>query len=368
MNICITGSFGNRDVGDDAMLTCWLEHLRQLGIGREAIWLVGHQPEYMAWYFSHPLEQCISSKTFPGDFPVSSMDMLLVTGGGTMHTRGAGGGSIRRANQLIGPFLRAGVPTFISGQTVGPLGVDASHDAIARDIIGGADVFTVRDSTYSPGFISDIAAHPQELICTVDDAAALSYSGSRLPTRLEAFLADTRRPIVAFNLDTFTWRTPECVRRVGQALLHLLRLNWRAVLVPHHPNDSLAYKRYLWPLIPNDLRGQIREFYQPSYRAEQCKRIISQCQLAIGGRYHFVVFAASCGVPVVGMAPCEYAYVKQHGCLRELGLGDCVVGPEKVFDPEALIAAVGRVVAVRPSGVMPYSDSFAAFSKWYAGK
>ncbi|KKK45994.1 hypothetical protein LCGC14_3164540, partial [marine sediment metagenome] len=58
MRLCITGSFGNQDIGDDAMLTMHLRHLSKLGMERKDITLVGRQPEYISWYHEHPREEC----------------------------------------------------------------------------------------------------------------------------------------------------------------------------------------------------------------------------------------------------------------------------------------------------------------------
>lgn len=58
-SLCITGSFGNRDIGDEAMLTETLDFLvTNLNLSRDSIHLFGYQPDYMAWYHEHPLKNC----------------------------------------------------------------------------------------------------------------------------------------------------------------------------------------------------------------------------------------------------------------------------------------------------------------------
>jgi polysaccharide pyruvyl transferase WcaK-like protein len=49
------------------------------------------------------------------------------------------------------------------------------------------------------------------------------------------------------------------------------------------------------------------------------KMLISKCNLAIGGRYHFLVFAMTAGTPCVGMAGNQYSVIKQNGFSKMIG-------------------------------------------------
>ena len=61
-HLAISGSFGAMDIGDEAMLTEDLHYvLETVGIPRENIYLFGWQPEYMARYHKHPMQNCFSS-------------------------------------------------------------------------------------------------------------------------------------------------------------------------------------------------------------------------------------------------------------------------------------------------------------------
>ncbi len=53
MKLCIAGSFGNEDIGDDAMLECHLANLDGIGFPREDATLVGHKVRYTQSYFQH---------------------------------------------------------------------------------------------------------------------------------------------------------------------------------------------------------------------------------------------------------------------------------------------------------------------------
>ena len=52
VKIAITGSFGFKDIGDEAMLTEDLNYLlNDLGIPRQNIYIFGDQPDYVSYYY-----------------------------------------------------------------------------------------------------------------------------------------------------------------------------------------------------------------------------------------------------------------------------------------------------------------------------
>ena len=70
---------------------------------------------------------------------VKDCDVLLVTGGGTINTRDAQGSSIKRMHALVTYFKKLEKPIFMSGQTIGPLGLYEEHDRLAVEIINAID-------------------------------------------------------------------------------------------------------------------------------------------------------------------------------------------------------------------------------------
>lgn len=364
MKVCVTGSFGNHDVGDDAMLTCWLDELARIGVARRDTWLVGHEVEYMSRYFRHPADRCLPCKTFPGRFRVADATCLLVTGGGTLNTRDARGASLMRARRLVTPFAAARVPIFVSGQTVGPLGKRADHDRVARRIVEAADVFTTRDSTHSPATIRAIGARPRRLILTTDDAAELPFERAALPRFFEQMLA-LCGDVAAVNVTDYTSDSPAKLKFVAGVVKDIRRSGLGVVLVPHHPKDVEAHKR-IARLVEADAR--VLALDEPCWTAERIKKVLSRCALAVGGRYHFVVFAVTTSTPCVGMNGNEYSYVKQHGFMHDAGVGGHALTPKQTFDRAAVAAKIAEVLrgppAVRP---LMRSKSFAAFRAWFSG-
>jgi len=354
MKICVTGSFGGGDIGDDAMVFPHLSNLACLGVSREDVWLIGFQPDYMARHFSHPHRLCLSCDAHVAKEVLDSTDLLLVTGGGTINTRAQDGWSLRRMYRLVMAFVKHGTPVFMSGQTIGPLGVEPDHDALAKELVESVDILTVRDMLYSRKYLEKIGAQPKQLAETVDDATLISPDDRPLPIELP----EGKR--AAINVTVYTFDTPEKVEAIKTLCHRLACMGYNVLLVPHHPWDHEAMMSLR---VPNT---QLID--TTSWLGITTKRLFAECDLVIAGRYHAVVFAMTAGVPCVGMAGNHYSWIKQHGFADQLGVGDRIVPPDKVTDVDNILELAMRSMKSSVSYVIPEPSSFHLFRKWFKEK
>lgn len=294
MRLCITGSFGNQDIGDDAMLWMHRDYLKASGLQDHEMVAVPINIKHLPSWWSRD-----DARDAPGS--PSQYDGLLVTGGGTINTRGDGA-SLKRMHRLIMPFVKAGKPIFMSGQTIGPLGINKEHDRMAKEIIEAVDVLMVRDQWYSEEVIAQIGAKPKHLIRTTDDAVGLPY-----------WHAPNREAVCAFNVTEYTAGTPEQITQMARLADSVPLLK---AMFPHHPSDA--------PLLQavGDQMGTPYVLHDTTnWEPKDLKEAIACCRCAIGARYHFIVFAATTGVPFIGLAGNEYSYRKQSGFAVPLGMG-----------------------------------------------
>jgi len=351
IKLAIAGSFGNLDIGDEAMLTEDLDFiLNSLKIPRENIYLIGAKPDYISFYHNHPIDHCLQDAGFLDSGlkhlaksafkavlngkhagiettkAALDCDALLVTGGGTINTRNLNGSSLRRMHAIVTSFCRIGKPVFMSGQTIGPLGVSEQHDRLAREIIQSVDFLSVRDNYYSKRYIEAIHAKAKLFVETVDDACALPYKAEKLPPEINEFIKSGET--VAVNITDYT--VDSAGKRAFIACLceHLIsHYSFNILLVSHAPNDYTN----LNTILENIGRKYKKNILLPDtmqWRDSMLKKLISSCRLAIGGRYHFIVFAGTSNTPFIGMNGNHYSYIKQHGFAMPLGL-DALVLTEK---------------------------------------
>jgi polysaccharide pyruvyl transferase WcaK-like protein len=250
------------------------------------------------------------------------------------------------------PFIRAKIPVFVSGQTVGPLGVNGEHDKLAKEIIEGVDILTVRDRKYSREYIEKIGARPKKLVETMDDATHVKLD-MVLPVRLPPVKK------AAVNVTVYTYDTQPKAQAIDAICHQLVCMGYLVLLVPHHEWDLKALREL-------DVPGT-QVIDTTGWHGITTKRLFSECEVVIGGRYHVVVFAMSAGIPCVGMAGNHYSWIKQHGFADQCGIGDRIVPPDKVTDVEFTMEKVREAAKSDRSYIVPESDSFPLFKEWIQG-
>ncbi len=402
IRVAVAGSYGFMDIGDEAMLTEDLDYLHhELGISREQIYLFGAQSDYVAQYHDHPTANCISSELLVHDAmtirnppprpksvrkrikaalrnyrhpsPASAAqraleqcDVALITGGGTINTREGRRWSLERIHLIVSEFKRFGLPVFMSGQTIGPLGANREDDQLAREIVEMVAVLTVRDADYSRRYLNLIDAQPHELIETFDDAYCLPYQDAHLPDDLDQLL-DTQR-VAAVNVTDYTADDPVKRQFVAETIEQLLvhDLVEHVVCVSHTPGDL----QRLWmirDMVQNDWKPRVTVPDTRYWRDASIKRLISRCAIALGGRYHFIVFAGTSNTPFVGMTGNHYSYVKQDGFARPLGLSDFILTEKETWDRDCLMSRVKQAMGTHLSLAHLFqrpSVSMARFGTW----
>jgi polysaccharide pyruvyl transferase WcaK-like protein len=405
LRLVIAGSFGYRDIGDEAMLTEDLRFIREeIGIPPQNVTLFGHDTSYIARYHGHPPERCLSSrrlerlgehaemlglgvvggaKRFAGNLlerrlshgfdrflrtVLSRADAALVTGGGTINSRDAVGFSLRRMAAVTRAFRHYRLPLFVSGQTIGPLGEYPGHDALAAEIVAAADILTVRDHRYSRRYLELIGAKPRELIETFDDAYTLDHAGCSLPDPTARFLDAGETAAVAINVTEYTSESFEDRAHVARLCDWLLARGDRVLLLSHTPRDQ-ARLFQIHDMVDPVHRDRIHLPDARDWTGGQLKQAISRCRLAVGGRYHFIVFAGTSDTPFVGMAGNHYSYVKQHGFAEPLGLSRFVLTERETRDFDTLVARIREAENLTLANAGRFarpSVSMRRFGEWLA--
>jgi len=397
LKVAVAGSFGYKDIGDEAMLTEDLEFLiNHLGIPREQIYLFGHLNKYLSEYHSHPLSNCIYSPYLERvsysyqanllkklitkakivyrrqsegcrlvEKIANDCDFLLITGGGTINTRAACAESLSRMHSLISFFVHLKKPVFVSGQTIGPLGINRYHDEKAKWIVENVDFLSVRDKHYSKRYLSLIDARPKRYLETYDDAYTLSYEDVKLPDDLQGFLG--RGDCAAINVTKYTisnQKEKEFIARVVEYLVQDLGLN--VIMVSHTPED-LSGLYVIFDMLDDSIKERV---LLPDFRDERdrvLKKTISQCKVAVGGRYHFIVFAGTANVPFVGMCGNHYSYIKQDGFARQIGQEAYILNERDTWDFDVVTRKISERLEqkLELDQYFPYpSESMQALKDW----
>lgn len=404
MRIAITGSFGWKDIGDEAMLTEDLRYLDQvMKLPRESVILIGADPGYISSYHNHPGENCFASHDFlfspqprteqflgyrdlirrkikeglkasnssatnlpsRASLILDGCDAALITGGGTVNARDSKGWSLKNMHAHVKAFQSNGIPIFMSGQTIGPLGLYQEHDRLAKEIVESVDVLTTRDDIYSRRYLEIIGAETKELIETFDDAYTLEWNDAELPDETQHFLDSGSA--VAVNITQYTADTADKRAYMARLIEFIFKeLDHNVILLSHAPWDY-AHLHVIRDQVANIAKDRVHLPDTRDWQGAQLKKVIASCKAAIGGRYHFIVFAGTSDTPFVGMAGNHYSYVKQDGFARPLGLSDFILTEKETWDFEfttsRLREAISQELDLRLRFQFP-SVSMQRFGAW----
>lgn len=283
---------------------------------------------------------------------LAAADCLFNVGGGNLNSIIPS--ELHRKCTLYLAARALGVPVVISGQTIGPLTTRYDR-VVARIALSGAELITLRDHETSRTRLADIGLRGPRLMDTGDDALGLPQLGAAETGRLiervvpVGWRAQECALTVAFNLKGSLSLFKGHGRRTGlgsEIDLFVAIANWlisthdaRVIMVPTDfgsgVDDRVLHREIAEQVIRRDRVACV----ETELDDISLKALIGSTDVAIGARYHFNVFAASEGVPFLGLASGVYQQTKLEGLAGLLDLNEC-------FAP--LDAEFARFEDVRP--------------------
>ena len=363
--ICTIGGYGHKDIGDEAMPRADLLWIRNR-IPNVEITMISSSPNdtsmYHHEYSIHDIDelQKLSSSNYK-DFllglayalniifaaycervgirirmwkrgrifldELKNSSVLLNVGGGNLN-------SLMRSNLYkrcvtfgIAHILK--IPVIISGQTIGPFN-GRKDELFAKIGLNFAKIITFRDNGVSRKRVIDIGITKPRLMDTADDAMKLP-SMPKEEAKL-VFINEVSKTwmdidadfIVALNFKAslsvfkdFDIKDAELKNEIELLALIsdyiLSNYNVKLLFIPTCNKEKFGDRYYhdkVFQLIENKSRVHLVNRY---YDDMGYKALIANCDLAIGSRYHFCVFAASEYVPFLGIASGEYQRTKLKG-------------------------------------------------------
>lgn len=216
------------------------------------------------------------------------------------------------------------VPVFVTGQTIGPL-TNSIDSWILRYGLDCVEMITTRDIEWSREIAKLCGVTKPEVLDGVDDAFDLEpISREEVEHIYSSLGVNTNRPVVAINL-RFWPEIKEFIKSFAEFLDNISNLyDVNFVYIPTQylgRNDDRLYGHMLKRAMQHRKRFYIAG---EIYTDRILKGLIGQADLAIGVRYHFVVFAVTMGTPAIGFYYDMYYQYKHSGILEMMGLASAV--------------------------------------------
>lgn len=263
---------------------------------------------------------------------VRGADLFLVVGQGAMNDA-----TRQHADTVLATLTlaqRAGVPTVMMGQGIGPLhGRDLSRRA--RVVLPQVRLIALREGRLGPSLLASLGVPEGRIAVTGDDAVELAYAQRR--AALGSGLGINLR--VAGNAGT----DDQTVSRVREAIEAVVASLGRPPVIPAPIARGEAHDSDVIGQVTAGLKGGGAntgvELDSPSLVIAS----IADCRVLVTGAYHAAIFALAQGIPVVCLEASEYYVDKFTGLLDLFPGGGELVSLDAPDLTPRLVAAVRRL-------------------------
>lgn len=297
LTIGVLGSYGGRNLGDEAILTGLLAdlraqqpHARLVVFSRDPDHTRAHHPgvEAVPW---EGVSRVDSAAVF------DRLDLLILGGGGILYDREA-----RRYLRVVRVAQERGLPLLTYAVGVGPL-TESVDCGMVRETLTSATEVTVRDE--ESRVVLEEAGLLTPITVTADPAFLLEPE--EFPARLlrEEGVPAGKRLVgmsvrepgrAAERLDVDAYH--RLLAQVGDFLVH--RIDADVLFVPME-RDDIRHSHGVMSHMTAAARGRI---LHGDYSPRQILGLMRHFDLAVGMRLHFLIFAAMADVPFL---PLPYA-------------------------------------------------------------
>ncbi|MEH0938694.1 polysaccharide pyruvyl transferase family protein [Micromonospora psammae] len=297
LTIGVLGSYGGRNLGDEAILTGLLDDLRAQEPHARII-VFSRNPAHTA--LAHPDVEAVPwegvSRVDSAEV-LAQLDLLILGGGGILYDREA-----RRYLRVVRVAQERGLPLLTYAVGVGPLS-DAVDTGMVRETLAGATQVTVRDQ--ESRMVLEEAGLLNPITVTADPAFLLQPED--FPTRLlrEEGVPAGKRLVglsvrepgrAAERLDVDGYH--RLLAQISDFLVH--RIDAYVLFVPMERDDIRHSHGVMSHMVAAD-RGRV---LHGDYSPRQVLGLMKHFDLAVGMRLHFLIFAAMVGTPFL---PLPYA-------------------------------------------------------------
>ncbi|MBV8642902.1 MAG: polysaccharide pyruvyl transferase CsaB [Candidatus Eremiobacteraeota bacterium] len=282
----LSGYYGFGNLGDEALLEVIVEQLRARWPGCAVDVLSGDPPGTARTYGVEATPRMDVARVRAA---IDRADVVLSGGGGLLQNV-TSLRSLLYYSGVIRSAIRAGKPTMVFGQSVGPL--DFWGRAVVRNFCKGLEAATVRDARSRALLASLLPGVPVER--TADPVFLFEPGGTPLDLAAEG-LEDDGTPLVVVSVRKWhgAEATAQALAGIADRLAgeHGARVAFLPLGGPPDAEVSTTIIR----------RCASTPVLLPDYPLGQAAQVIGRASLVIGMRLHALIIAARLGVPFLAL-------------------------------------------------------------------
>jgi len=326
----LVGSYGGLNAGDEAILTVAIAQLRAAVADVEIV-VFSRDCDHTRRH--HDVERVVAADAAEREdllAEIERLDLMLLGGGGILYDR-----EVDFYLRLVRLAQKAGIATATYAVGAGPLERPADRASVA-EVLNRMDLITVREAaakrlleesgveraitvTADPALLLEADPFTERMLEREGLGAGLRLIGMsvREGGRAMSEIAETEYHDLLANAADFM------VDRF-EAQVVFVALEHKDIREAHRVIGRMALPECAWVL-------------KRSYGPRQLLGLMEHLDMAVGMRLHFLLFAASAGVPVVAL---PYA-TKVRDFLRSLDLD--APDPERAAHAGALLSRIDRL-------------------------
>ena len=305
--VVICGAYGHGNAGDDAILEAIVRELRGIDPGMRITVLSRSPAETASKYGIN----AIHTFDFKGLFRELKSARLYISGGGSLIQDATSRRSLWYYLHSIYSAKKSSCLVCMYGCGIGPVHRRTSRWLAKRTLNSCVDLITLRED-HSLAELGHLGVTRPRIVLTSDPALALEPSSEDAADekmRLEGLSDD--KQYICFALRPWKGFTEEKARIFAEAAEYAYsKYGLEAVFVPinHRSDSGAADKAAAHMQTPFHI---IREPMEPAL----CMGVLARMSAVVAMRLHALIFAASGGVPIVGVDydPKVTAFMKYIG-------------------------------------------------------
>lgn len=331
----ISGYYGSGNIGDDALLTAIIKDLqsykkdvRVLVMSRDAVQTrTSYKVDSIDWL--NPFKILWAMKNA----------RLFINGGGSLIQDVKSTRSLMYYLGTITLAKRLGLKVMLYANGIGPL-TKSNNRQMTQRIVNRVDVITLRENM-SYKELMDLHINKPKIHVTADPALTIEPAGDEEIDSI--FIKEginSEGPFVAFSVRK--WEDHEKYKDIIAQTADYVAAKYGAKIVflpMQYPGDLAVTESIVSKM------KQKCHIIRNKYEAKYILGIIKRMEILIGMRLHTLIFAASTGVPIIGL---EYEQ-KVEGFLEYINQASkASAGHVKDLDFEKLKAMVDDIWSRRP--------------------
>lgn len=287
MRVLVSGYYGMGNLGDEAVLAAFVQHLKEIDPEATCVALSGQPLETSAAYGIEAVP-----RVSPGAImrEIRKAD-IVVSGGGSLLQDVTGRRSVPYYLGIIILARMMGRPFSIYAQGLGPLNHTLSRWLVKRTL-PQSSVITVRDEG-SARLLYELGVVRPEPVVVADPAFALT---ARKPDKSIAVQGPNTVMFCFRPWPGICGREAEYAECIDRAVLEL---GITPVFLAFHPNQDLEISRCI---AARCMAGGSKPAVIPcEMPPQEALWLISRAEMVVGMRLHSLIFAAASGVPAVAV-------------------------------------------------------------------